>query len=95
MFAPHPQAGLVAGTAIEFVTDMAIRPLFLKELRSLPPERGSVVDHYSGGTLGGSIMDDIRPEWPYTPVQTETYPTPSESLQQEAPTQEGQTQDGH
>jgi hypothetical protein len=34
-------------------------------------------------------MDDIRPEWPYTPVQTETYPTPGESPQQEGATQEG------
>ena len=38
-------------------------------------------------------MDDIRPEWPYTPVQTQTYSTPTESFQPEAPTQEASTQE--
>jgi F0F1-type ATP synthase membrane subunit b/b' len=38
-------------------------------------------------------MDDIRPEWPYAPVQTETYSTPTESPQREAPTQEAPTQE--
>ncbi len=33
-------------------------------------------------------MDDSRPEWPYTPVQTETYPTPSEPFAPIAPTEE-------
>jgi hypothetical protein len=33
-------------------------------------------------------MDDSRPEWPYTPVQTETYPTPSEPFSPLAPTEE-------
>lgn len=35
-------------------------------------------------------MDDTRSEWPYTPVQTQTYSTPSEPAEQaEVPTQEG------
>jgi hypothetical protein len=34
-------------------------------------------------------MDDIKAEWPYRPVQTETYPTPGESPQQGEASQEG------
>ena len=35
-------------------------------------------------------MDDTRSEWPYTPVQTQTYSTSSEPAEQEeGPTQEG------
>jgi hypothetical protein len=38
-------------------------------------------------------MDDIRPEWPYAPVQTQTYSTPTESAEQEAPAQEESPQE--
>jgi hypothetical protein len=38
-------------------------------------------------------MDDSRPEWPYAPVQTRTYSTPTESAEQEAPAPEESTQE--